>query len=443
MTNEIARPDDARIAYGASIGWKNRWWIVVASVCGLIVGNGTIIIFAFGVFLKPITADLGLGRGTLAAGVLLANSLNGLALPVVGILIDRWGCRKVMLPGIALFALMVAAFSRLQASPLGMVYLFYGLLGLFGAVQSTVPYARTISKWFDRERGLALGIGLTGVGLGVAIVPQFAEFLIRSYGWRTAFVGLGLLMFVLAFVPVFLFIREPSEGEIAQAAHRHGGDPVAGLTAAHALRSWRFWALAVGFCIGATATNGPLTHLVAMLTDRGFSVAAATEIFSSAGIAMIIGRILCGCLLDRFHGPYVAVVFFLVPLLGIGLIASGEPGPVPAFGAVLCGLGIGAQVGLQAFFVGRYFGLKAYGKIYGMTFAMFLVGSGLGPYLGGLSFDLWRSYGPAFLVFAIMLLLASILIAPLGPYAFASRKSAQSKPPQMPATVSPAMTTTT
>jgi hypothetical protein len=119
-------------------------------------------------------------------------------------------------------------------------------------------------------------------------------------------------------------------------------------------------------------------------------------------------------------------VFCIIPIVGIALIGGGQSGLVSVAGAALCGLGLGALVGQQALFVGRYFGLKAYGKIYGMTFALFLTGTGLGPYLGGLSFDTWHSYRPALFLFGLGLLIASVLMIPFGAYAFGTREPSRS-----------------
>jgi len=227
---------------------RNPWCIVVASMCGLMVGTATINIFAFSVFLKPVSDELDLSRGAFSSGVLLTNLMNALATPLVGVLVDRFGSRRVMLPGIALLAITVAGLSQLQASPMAMFYLLFALVGLFGATQTTVPYAALITKWFDRDRGLALGVAMAGVGLGVVVVPQFAEWLIGAAGWRMAYVGLGALIVLFAFVPVALCFREPPA--IAQDARAREGAH-GGLSAAEAFTgSWRFWVVSIGFFTG-------------------------------------------------------------------------------------------------------------------------------------------------------------------------------------------------
>jgi MFS family permease len=400
-------------------GLRNRWWIVAASVIGLAFSQGSINLYCFGLFLKPIGDDLGLSRATLSLGVLCSSVLCALATPVVGRLIDRFGNRAVMLPGIACYSASVAALAALRTSPQVAVYVLFGLAGLFGAIQTPIVYAVLICKWFDRERGLAVGLAVSGVGLGVMVVPQLAGFAIDAYGWRTAYLILSAMILAGAFVPVALFVREPPlrpQSPGAQVSDERG---LPGLTLKQALtQSWHFWSLSTAFFIGAVAIFGTITHVVPMLVDRGFGLRAAAIALSSVGVAMIAGRVVSGYLLDRFNGPNVAIGAFLVPMAGIVLLASGQAGLAPFIAVELCGLGIGAQIGLQPFFASRYFGLKSIGAISGVMFALFLAGTGVGPFISGVSFDTWHSYLPALTGYATALVIAAMLFVPLGSYPF-------------------------
>ena len=402
--------------------FASRWWIVFACACGLLVGTGSILIFSFGVFLKPVSEGLGISRGDLASALGVSTWLTALACPVVGWLIDRWGARRSMIPGIILFALAVAGFGLMQPQAMLYVYLIFAVVGFVGGIQTPIPYAAVLSQWFDRKRGLALGIATAGVGLGVALIPQFAAYLISRYGWRDAYFGLAIAIVVLALLPVTLFVREPrvtaASGTVA--AGRAAAAP--GIDTMAALKTWNFWSLTIAFFLGVLAINGTIVHIVALLTDRGIALQVATGALSTAGLAIIVGRVVCGWCLDRFWGPYVAVCFFILPMLGIALLGSGWSYPVPLLGAALCGAGIGAEIDLMAFFVGRYFGMKAYGKIYGLMFMVFNVGTGLGPALGGRAFDAFHSYSQIFLVFEAALAITCILLVRLGHYAYPAAK---------------------
>jgi MFS family permease len=404
--------------------FANRWLVVAASVFGLLVGSGPVLIFSSGVFLKPVSAELGITRGDLSSAVFLAAICTAVACPVLGWLLDRFGTRRVMMPGVLLYALVVAGFGLMQKNPAFVIPLIYALVGFVGAVQTPIPYAAVVTQWFDRQRGLALGIATAGVGLGVALLPPFLAMLIGEFGWRHAYFGLGLAVLVLAWVPVALFVREPPALAEA-AAHQIGAnltDALPGTEASVAFKQWQFWALTVAFFLGVMAINGTLTHVIPLLTDHGIPPQQAAFMFSFAGYAIILGRILAGWCLDRFWGPYVAMCFFAVPMAGIALLGSGATGIVPLIGAVLCGAGIGAEIDLMAFFLSRYFGLKAYGKIYGIMFAVFNIGTGLGPALSGLSFDRFHSYGPIFIVYEVALAITCLLFVRLGPYPYPAPK---------------------
>jgi MFS family permease len=404
--------------------FANRWLVVAASVCGLLVGSGPILIFSSGVFLKPVSAELGVTRGDLSSALFLAAICTAIACPILGWFLDRFGTRRVMIPGVILYALVVAGFGLMRTNPVFMIPLIYALVGLVGAVQTPIPYAAVVAQWFDRQRGLALGIATAGVGLGVVVLPPFLALLINEFGWRHAYFGLGLTVLLLAWLPVALFVREPPALSRVAARHTTANltDALPGTQASQAFRQWEFWALTIAFFLGVMAINGTLTHVIPLLTDRGVSLQQAAVMFSFAGYAIIGGRVLAGWCLDRIWGPYVAICFFVIPMLGIALLASGATGIVPLIGAVLCGAGIGAEIDLMAFFLSRYFGLKAYGKVYGVMFAVFNIGTGLGPALSGLSFDRFHSYGPVFIVYEVALAITCLLFLRLGPYSYPAAK---------------------
>lgn len=404
--------------------FANRWLVVAASVCGLLVGSGPILIFSSGVFLKPVSAELGVTRGDLSSALFLAAICTAIACPILGWFLDRFGTRRVMIPGVILYALVVAGFGLMRTNPVFMIPLIYALVGLVGAVQTPIPYAAVVAQWFDRQRGLALGIATAGVGLGVVVLPPFLARLINEFGWRHAYFGLGLTVLLLAWLPVALFVREPPALSRVAARHTTANltDALPGTQASQAFRQWEFWALTIAFFLGVMAINGTLTHVIPLLTDRGVSLQQAAVMFSFAGYAIIGGRVLAGWCLDRIWGPYVAICFFVIPMLGIALLASGATGIVPLIGAVLCGAGIGAEIDLMAFFLSRYFGLKAYGKVYGVMFAVFNIGTGLGPALSGLSFDRFHSYGPVFIVYEVALAITCLLFLRLGPYSYPAAK---------------------
>ncbi len=410
--------------------FKNPWWVVFGSILGLTVGSGPITLFTFGVLLKPITAEFGWKRATVAYATTVAQTLSAIATPFVGKLIDRWGIRRVTLPFIAAFAISTAAVSRTPASPIFFV-LIYGVSGLASSGQGVVAYAKAISAWFEARRGLALGIAMAGIGIGSAVIPQLTQVVIDKYGWRNAYVFLGLITFCLAFPAVALFVRMPDKLAVGERetqrldgnAEDAADNSVPGMTAREAaMGSFRLWFIGIAVFLVALSVNGTIAHLFPILTDRGMAKHLAALALSISGLSLIGGRILSGYLLDRLFAPYVAASFFLVPLLGIVLLASKWAGVTPLIGAACLGLSIGAEIDIMAFLVGRYFGLRTFGEIYGYLVGLFIFGSGLGPLLMGICFDRTGSYDFAFKVSAVALAVASILISRLGPYVYPAKE---------------------
>jgi len=410
--------------------FRSRWSVLTAAFLGMIVGPGPILVFAMAVLLKPVTEDLGISRALLASMSVVGLPLSLITGPTVGWLIDRYGARRVMVPGVLLFAVGMSGYSLLAASPLIIYSLaIFGNMSSAGA--SPVAFSIVIARWFDDIRGLALGIALAGIGIGVAIVPQYAAYLVAHYGWRTAYLGLGAAILVTAWLPVVLFIHEPPAFARTAAGPGSAAAHLPGMTAREAFRHWRWWFMTVAFFLGGVGINGTLAHVVALLADRGIPLQVAATSLGAAGIALIFGRVISGWCLDRFSGPVIAVVCYAVPIIGILLLASGLGGVVPLVGAALCGFGIGAEVDLMAFFLSRYLGMKAYGVIYGVSFACFNLGNGVGALIGGLSFDHLHTYTPAFLGFSGVLLIACALFLTLGSYAYpAQRPSSTTGSPQ-------------
>ena len=268
---------------------------------------------------------------------------------------------------------------------------------------------------------------MAGAGIGVAVIPQLARLLIEIYGWRGAYVGVGIVTFVVAFPAAALFLRE--QGEPLADAGRQAAVSRAippGKSVGEAFANYRFWFIAIATFLVVTALNGTINHAIPLLTDRGISPSTAASILGIVGMSTIAGRLVSGYLVDRFFAPFVAVFFFLLPIVGIYLLGSGEGMPIVVVGGVTLGVTLGAEIDLIGFLVSRYFGLRHFGAISGYLFAIFTAASGFGPFLMGLCYDAFHSYNLALTGFAMALIIASLMIALLGPYAFPGRSAVRS-----------------
>ena len=186
------------------------WWIVFVAAIGLFMGYGPIVTFTFSVFLRLLNQEFGWSRGEISQAFSLSLLVMSLAFPVIGRLVDRFGARKVIIPSILLFGLALMSLSWLSGN-LWHLYAVYILLGLVGGGTAPVPYSNVLSHWFDKRRGLALGIAMVGLGLGAFVMPSLAQMLIVSQGWRQAYILIGAMVMVVTIPMVGLFLKETPE----------------------------------------------------------------------------------------------------------------------------------------------------------------------------------------------------------------------------------------
>jgi MFS family permease len=165
-------------------------------------------------------------------------------------------------------------------------------------------------------------------------------------------------------------------------------------------------------------TNGVVVHTVPILTDHGYAPNQAAALMIAVGLATMAGRLLSGYLVDNIFAPYVAAFFFLLPSLGLYFLGSAT---YPILGIISIGLASGTEVDMIAFLTSRYFGLRRFGQLYGLLFAIFTAGPAIGPYVMGLSFVQLHSYTPALILFSVALGGASALILCLGPYKYPTK----------------------
>src|SRR5262249_51342893 len=166
------------------------WWIVFVAGVGLFMGYGPIVTFTFGVFLKPLTEEFGWSRGQISLAFSFSLLVMSFTFPLVGRLVDRFGARKVIVPSVLFFGIGLMSLSLLSAN-LWHLYAVYVLLGLVGGGTAPIPYSNVIAHWFDKKRGLALGLAMVGLGLGTFVMPSLAQMLMTSQGWRQAYIFIG------------------------------------------------------------------------------------------------------------------------------------------------------------------------------------------------------------------------------------------------------------
>jgi len=418
------KDQQSRVFYG--------WWVVLTAAIGLFWGV-PVTVYSFSVFFKPLMQEFHAGRAAISLAFTLHLMAGACSAPLTGWLVDRYGSRRVILVGTALFGSILLA-NKVFSASISEFYMFLLFLGVVLHGVGPIPYGNIISHWFDRRRGLALGLMMLGIGLGAIIVPSLAQLLIARFDWRSAYAifGASVLLLPIPIVAALLRERPQDLGLLPDGAS--GPDSAAqsdvdaqGLTARQVWGTGAFWLMVCAFFLAGASVQGCVVHLASMLSDRGISVQTSALGSSLAGAAILLGRVGTGYLLDRLFAPRIAAGFFGGSAVGIAMLWLG--GPAVAFaGAFLVGLGLGAEVDLIAYLTSRYFGLRAFGKVYSSTFAAFGLASALGPLLMGTAFDRTGSYHGALITFLVAAAIAAYLMTCLGPYQFVPRESVENAP---------------
>jgi MFS family permease len=408
------------------------WWVVVASAIGLFLGPIPIMVFSFGVFLKPLVREFHAGRGPISLALTLATTILACGVPFAGRLIDRFGPRKVILPATIGAGLILLA-AHFCSGKIWQLYLFYLALGIVGSGVAPVSYCYVISHWFDRHRGLALGLMMAGLGTGAFVMPSGAQYLIARFGWRHTFgiVGAAILLISLPVLTKFLVERPESmnllpDGDAQVVVASPGLAVDMGLSWTEAWRTQTFWVLLCAVVLVSASVQACFAHIAAILADRGASARTAALATSLFGSGLLVGRTGSGYLLDHFFAPRVAALIFGCAGAGIGLLRIAGSQQLAFVAAFFIGLGLGAEVDIAAYLISRYFGLRSFGAIYGFIFGGFGLAGGLGAYLMGASFDQTGSYAFMLSLFCVATLIGAALMMLLKPYRYRSRAAGES-----------------
>jgi predicted MFS family arabinose efflux permease len=300
------------------------------------------------------------------------------------------------------------------------LYAIFAVLGIVANGTAQMAYSRAISSWFDRRRGVALAVMMSGGAVGAMLLPPIAEALIGRIGWRSACLILGGAVLAVALPVVARFVAErPSAG-----ATTH--DRRSGASVKEGLSSRAFWILVIVLFFSSIAQNGAITHAAALLTDRGVSASGGALALSAMGGASLAGRLLSGWLLDRFFAARVSFVLLSLAALGTFLLSSASSLGLGLAAAVLIGFGMGGEGDVTPYLLTRYFGLRSFATLYGFTWTAYAVAGAVGPILMGRAFDATGSYEALLVRLAIGILAVAALMLMLPRYGTRPLPSTQS-----------------
>lgn len=361
---------------------RRNWPVVAAAFTGMLISGGAVSTYVLGPITKPLQAEFHWSR----AGISLCQSLLALGItlgtPLFGWLADRTSPRLVALGCTVVFC---ACFAY-QAFSSGVLWEFqalYFLCGFLGAGSGAVIYTRAIGEAFNKKRGIALGMALSGTGATALVAPLLVAEINETFGWRTVFDGIAALILVIALPVVYLGLgrRPRAHADGQQPARRPMGSEARGVSRREALADARFYLLLLASLIFGLFIGGLIINFAPVLIERGLPPVRAAQIASVLGVAIIAGRLLIGTLLDRFSPSVVGTSVFGFAAAGTCLFLVG--GVAYAIAAVVAvGLTTGAELDIFSFMALRYFGLKAYGTIFGMLFCGYTAANIVGPVLG-------------------------------------------------------------
>ena len=401
------------------------WYIVAFAVLANFVhGN-----YVFGVFLKPMTEELGWSRGAFSLANTLSVVATGSAGFIVGPLVDRYGGRWLVVGGA-----VIAGLALMSLSVVHDLWQFLGLRGFLFAIggvgMGPLVINVVLAKWFVRQRGRAISLSAMGISAGGIVLAPLASLLTDSVGWRSAWLVFGALIWVVVIVPAaFIMKRQPEDigllpdgdtPESFAAARRGRGEmrPRSGAleqhwTRAEAVRTKQLWMLVLAYGLGGLPSAALLLHLIPFLQDNGFSAGVAALLFAVLQGASFISKPIWGYSLDRFEPRYLVASGWslkVVPLLLLPAVAGGYGIPALILLLAVYGTGVGCTMVGQEVIWAHYFGRRHIGAVRSVALPFTLIFNAGGAWFAGRAWDVWGSYTEVFVLFASLSIVAIALV---------------------------------
>ncbi|MEQ5807825.1 MFS transporter [Alteromonas sp. NFXS44] len=371
-------------------------------------------------FMDALIKDFGASYSEVSGAIAIAPLVVAFLVPIAGQLIDRFGARRVLIPGVMIFAGAFLAMS--QVISIWQYALLQIVLSVGASLNSSVGYAKVVSSWFDRNRGLVLGTCVAfGAGIGQMSMPKISQWLIDTYGWRGGYQGISLIIFAVALPLIFIFVRQPKGVKQTPLDHNKASDVkvLPGLSVPESLKTLSFYQVFFAIMFASMTLIGTLSHARILFEEHGFSANIATTAISLSFAGVLIGEFSSGFLVDRFPTPRIILPYFCIALLGV-LISHTTSGSeaLLMLGCLMMGMGLGGEIGQNAYMISRYFGLKSFGTLYGLTFGASNLGIAIGIFMMGKVHDLTGSYDVMVYIFGTTMTISVLCIATLGKFRF-------------------------
>ena len=367
-------------------------WIIVAVANLGIFSSGPGQSHTFSVFVGPIGKDLGLSSTSIASAYGLATLIAAFMLPYMGKLIDKYGARKTLIVVSIILGISCIFFGA--ASNFLMLTFGFGFLRFFGQGSLMLGCANLVSQWFDRKRGFAMSIMALGFGISMAIHPPLSQFMIDEFGWKVAWIFLGISTWIIMVPTLFLLAWNTPEsvdllpdGVNKQNNIKNNNDTIEGLDLSQALREKSFYILAAMWFGMAMLVTTLHFYQVTILTSQGITADFAAGLFTVSAIAMVLFMPIIGKLFDNFPTNYVLAIGLIINFISLMSITFATNEYYAFLYAVFFGINNAISMTMFGYIWPRYFGRKHLGSIQGTGQMIGVIGASLGPLPVGFAID--------------------------------------------------------
>ena len=394
--------------------WRRHGSIILPCLAGNLLCS--IHAYSLGPMIVPLERAFGWSRSGITAGLLIISLVAIFVAPLVGMAIDRYGPRRIALPGAVLYCLALGLFAT-TGSSLTNWWALWLFLALANMCVAPMVWIAAINARFDRNRGMALALALCGTSLGGAAIPLLTTLLIAGQGWRGAYVALALIGAITVLPLLVLLFKDLKPRDLAGEPHSAPASGERLREVRSQMATPRFIKLAGAVLLFTLALCVFTTNGVPVLLGEGFASVTAASIVGVAGIGSLLGRLLGGLLLDRFEARKVAAISVALPALSCALLLATDASVPLAFAAFLTiGLAAGAEYDACAYLAARHFGMRHFGALFGMITGLILLSNGVAPASANYVFDVTGSYEPVIWTAMALFAASSLLFASLGPY---------------------------
>jgi len=394
------------------VGWKP----LASAVIGKAFSFGTIPIYVVGVFTVPLGEAFGWSRAEVTFSFTVATFTSASLSPLVGWLCDRFGSRPLVIAGTVGYGLGMAIIAT-SSDWLLRYYASWSLATMLGVGASAIALTRFVAGWFERKRGLALGIMLMGSGLTAFTAPPFVATLIENFDWRAGYLGLSAAVLLIGVPVVVAWLRDApktmasANASGAEDASRRDapGQRPSGFRLAFESRA--FWLMSIAFCAATFGIAGLISSFNPILRDVGYGAAQAGALTGLIGLFVMVGRLGVGYLLDRMWAPGLTFVALACGAITCGLLVlPALPVWLVVVAAFCLGLAAGAEWDALSYLAAREFGLESYGRVYSLLVVGVAVITAISPPIFGYAFDQTGSYRSLLLLSAVLLVLGPALL---------------------------------